>query len=124
MRICKIIATKRVIGMSTDVLPGVLTQNAFVEFGLTSDLVEEMEVDHSSYQDALTIDPVVIALEQVKIDEKSKIDRIRNEILSKFPTRKAVSDAIDAAPNTIAAVKSILKSGFDVLYLHVTNKES
>ena len=121
MRICKIIATKRIIGMTSDGAAGTLIERAAVEFGLAPPEIEELEVDDAGYLAALAEDPVVIAEKQAVQDAVSFEAAKLAEIADNLPAWQQVSDAIDGV-TTIAGLKVVVKKIARIVYLLAKNQ--
>ena len=123
MRICRVIETKRIIGMQSDATPGTLIANAFSEFGLLPFQIEELEVDQAGYLAALEEDPIVIAANAAEDAVKSKENRILQEVIDNLPTWIQVTNAIDVA-TTVPQLKVIIKKLARVVYLLAKNEET
>jgi hypothetical protein len=79
MRICKVRINKRVISASTSATPGTLIANAFIEFGLPPEEVEEIEemqesnpiIEEPIVEEPIVEQPRVLSNPRVTDDKES-----------------------------------------------------
>lgn len=120
MQICKIKATKRIIGMTSDGTADSLIARAKVEFGLEPPDIEVTEVDAAGYAAAKAEDPVEIAaLAETAASQALEEAKIQ-EIFNNLPTWAQVSDSIDSV-TTIAGLRGVVKKIARVVYLLAKN---
>lgn len=97
--------------MQSAAVPGVLTKNAGIAFGLLPDQVEELELDQTGYLAALAEDPVEIALKaQMAADAKAKEDAklMIPQLEASVPKAKDISELKATVLDLINCVKVLI----------------
>jgi hypothetical protein len=121
MLICVVKATNRIIEMQSGAIAGTLLKNAIAQGYKETDIIEK-EVTPLEYQEALKIDPVVIAstaaAETAKTLEQTKLAAIQDNL----PDWATIKTAIENA-TTIAALKVIVTKLARVVYWLAKNSE-
>jgi hypothetical protein len=121
MLICVVKATNRIIEMQSGATAGTLLKNAIAQGYNEKDIIEK-EVTPLEYQEALKIDPVVIAstaaAETAKTLEQTKLAAIQDNL----PDWATIKTAIENA-TTIAALKVIVTKLARVVYWLAKNSE-
>lgn len=119
MRICIVIATKRVLEMQSDATEGTLVHNA-MNMGYAVSEVEEREVDAAGYAAALAEDPVWIAEQAAQQSAATFATLKLQEIAENLPTWQQVANAIDGV-TTIAGLRVVVKKIARIVYLLAKN---
>ena len=122
MLICILKSTNRIIEMQSGAVAGTLIKNALAQGYKENDVIEK-EVTLLEYQEALKIDPVMIAAEAAaeaaKTLEQTKLAAIQENL----PDWDTIKTAIENA-TTIAALKVIITKLARVVYWMAKNSET
>lgn len=120
MLICVVKATNRIIEMQSGAVAGTLIKNALVQGYKETDVIEKV-VTAAEYQEALKIDPAMIATaaaaKTAKTLEQAKIAAIQDNLPDWATIKTAIEDA-----TTLAALKIIIMKLARVVYWLAKNQ--
>lgn len=122
MLICILKSTNRILEMQSGAVAGTLIKNALAQGYKETDIIEK-EVTPLEYQEALKIDPAMIAAtaaaEAAKTLEQTKLAAIQDNL----PDWATIKTAIENA-TTITALKVIILKLARVVYWLAKNSEA
>lgn len=120
MLICIVKATNRIIEMQSGAVAGTLIKNALAQGYKETDVIEK-EVTPLAYQDALKIDPVVIAAKADALLKEQTSQAKADAIIANFPTWARVATEADNI-SSLAEAKIFIKKLARVTYWLAKNQ--